>query len=334
MKKEILTGLIVIVAIAAIAAIAIFTVTPSMSTSFEIDGKRTSDEMELLFPGSGDDNYQEDNYVSEKFKKIKISASSEGTEVYEAGFGSGFFDCLKEWLSGWLNEKIVDINEAFPIGDGNLEDTNPDAVIEGIDKIVEDEKAGEPGSTPVVGAATGKYAGPMELIIDGDLSEDEQSMLKAMGVGEMEFGDGSYRYYAEDGSVVPGVKHSVIAFRGNDLYFYEEAHPEVVAELRPGVLGYLRFKSSSKKDFPMIECNFGTKTGFLITKEEDAHTGNYPQKFKISGAQLGPKTEYVVKDLSRKFIEKNIGENFIIQTLGGELRSESYEIKEIDVKLT
>ena len=235
---------------------------------------------------------------------------------------------MPEFLEKWI-DKLFEF----------LSGTDPKELGEDLYEKVDEEyphydEAGEPGSTPVAGAVEEEYAGPMELIIDGDLSEDEQSMLKAMGVGEMEFGDGSYRYYAEDGSVVPGVKHSVIAFRGNDLYFYEEAHPEVVAELRPGVLGYLRFKSSSKKDFPMIECNFGTKMGFLITKEEDAHTGNYPQKFKISGAQSGPKTEYVVKDLSRKFIEKNIGENFIIQTLGGELRSESYEIKEIDVKLT
>jgi len=61
MKKEILAGLIAIVAI---ASIAIFVVNPSMSTSVEIDGKQTSDELELLFPGSGNDEYQEYKYVS------------------------------------------------------------------------------------------------------------------------------------------------------------------------------------------------------------------------------------------------------------------------------
>lgn len=170
-KKEILAGLIVIVAI---ASIAIFVVTPSMSISFEIDGKQTSDEMELLFPGSGDDDYQEYKYVSEKFEKSRIYASAGGAEVYEAGFGGDFLNWLRDLFSGWLNDAIVDVNEAFPIDDVNPEDTDPDVVIEDIGDLVEDEKVGDPGPTPEAVKVIGEYVGPKELIIDGELSEKER----------------------------------------------------------------------------------------------------------------------------------------------------------------
>ncbi|RCV63098.1 hypothetical protein C5S53_15800 [Methanophagales archaeon] len=206
MKKEIPAGLIAIVAI---AAIAIFVVNPSMSTSFEIDGKLTSDELELLFPGSGDDEYQEYKYDSEKNKKCRISASAGGAEVYEAGL-------LPEFLEKWI-DKLFEF----------LSGTDPKELGEDLYEKVDEEyphydEAGEPGPPPVVGEVMGEYAGPKKLIIDGELSEDEENMLDAMGVGVVEFDSGGHRYYTAGGGCAAGVNRSIIAFLGDDMYFNEK----------------------------------------------------------------------------------------------------------------
>ena len=127
-------------------------------------------------------------------------------------------------LSGWLNDAIVDVNEAFPIDDVNPEDTDPDVVIEEIGDLVEED-----------------YVGPKELIIDGELSEKERKkerdMLEAMGVGEIEFDSGGHRYYTADGGVAPGVKHSRIVFLGDDRYFNEKGTPEVIRQTKSNKLG-------------------------------------------------------------------------------------------------
>ena len=330
MKKEILAGLIVIVAI---ASIAIFVVTPSMSISFEIDGKQTSDEMELLFPGSGDDDYQEYKYVSEKFEKSRIYASAGGAEVYEAGFGGDFLNWLRDLFSGWLNDAIVDVNEAFPIDDVNPEDTDPDVVIEDIGDLVEDEKVGDPGPTPEAGKVIGEYVGPKELIIDGELSEKERDMLEAIGVGEIEFDSGGHRYYTADGGVAPGVKHSRIVFLGDDMYFNEKGTPEVIRQTKSNKLGEIIFTGQGC-DYPRIGCSFDNRQAYLIETEEELFKGaaniDSSRKFEIDGEMSGDgnEIECVVKGIFPA-IEKYIGKNVKIQTFGGDRKLKLSDIPRI-----
>ena len=319
MKKEILAGLIVIVAIAAIAAIAIFVVMPSMSTSFEIDGKRTSDEMELLFVDSGDDDYQEYKYVSYKILKNRISASAGGAEVYEAGW-------LPEFLEKWI-DKLFEF----------LSGTDPKELGEDLYEKVDEEyphydEAGAPGSTPVAGEATGKYEGKRELIIDGELSEEEENMLKAMGVGKIVFGRGRSTYDV-NGVTVPGAKSTRLAFiKGRGLYFHQEDYPEIV-NARPDMLGSLKFRDS-KTECPRVTCNFQTKKCYFTKEDEDRFTGSHLREFDIVGVQSGNETEYVVDGLSPEFIEENIGKDIRIRSLGGEVRLKTRDIKEAEIEVS
>jgi hypothetical protein len=316
MKKEIQASLIAIVAI---AAIAIFVVNPSMSTSFEIDDKLTSDEMELLFLGSADDEYQEDKYVSEKFEKRRISASAGGAEVYEAGL-------LPEFL-----EKLIDKLFEF------LSGTNTKELGEDLYERVDEEyphygEVGEPGSTPVAGEVIGEYVGPKELIIDGELSDDEQSMFEAMGVGEIVFGRGRSTYDV-NGVTVPGAKSTRLAFiKGRGLYFHQEDYPEIV-NARPDMLGSLKFRDS-KTECPRVTCNFQTKKCYFTKEDEDRFTGNHLREFDIVGVQSGNETEYVVDGLSPEFIEENIGNEIRIRSLGGEVRLKTSDIKEVEIEVS
>jgi len=303
----------------AIASIAIFVVNPSMSTSVEIDGKQTSDELELLFPGSGNDEYQEYKYVSYKIEKSRISASAGGAEVYEAGW-------LPKFLEKWI-DKLFEI----------LSGTDPKELGEDLYEKVDEEyphydKAGEPGPPPVAGEATGEYAGPMELTIDGRLREDEQSMLEAMGVGEIVFGSGRSTHDVA-GDIVPGVKSTRWAFiKGIGLYFHEENYPKMVED-EPELLGQITFQDS-KTAFPQIACNFQRKTGYFREKYEDQFTGRHSHKFTVVGVQSGNEIEYVVEGLSREFIEKNIGDYIKIDTLGGEVVLNTSDIKEVEIEVS
>ncbi|MEA3255648.1 MAG: hypothetical protein U9Q22_07415 [Candidatus Altiarchaeota archaeon] len=319
MKKEIPAGLIAIVVI---VSIAIFVVTPSMSTSFEIDGKLTSDELELLFLGSGDDEYQEYKYDSYKIEKSRISASAGGAEVYEAGW-------LPEFLEKWI-DKLFEF----------LSGTDPKELGEDLYEKVDEEyphydEAGEPGPPPVAGEATGEYAGPMQLIIDGKLSEDEQSMLDAMGVGEIVFGRGRSTHDVA-GDIVPGVKSARLAFLEEGLYFYEESYP-LMTKARPDLLGYICF-TPSKGEYPLISCNINNGCGCLIKTEKELRDGidllDSSRKFKIRGKRSGNETEYVVEGLSCELIEEYLGREIKIRTLGGAVNLGTGEIKKVDVEVT
>jgi len=244
MKKEIPAALIAIVVI---AAIAIFVVTPSMSISFEIDDKLTSNKLELLFLGSADDEYQEYNYVSEKIEKSRIYASAGGAEVYEAGL-------LPEFLEKWI-DKLFEF----------LSGTDPKEVGEDLYDLVEEEypnydKAGGPGPTPVAGAVEEKYVGPMELIIDGGWSGDEESMLKAMGVGEIVYDVAECGDYSTG---VRAVKSSHIAFLKDpngqySLYYHEIVNP-IAKEIRS-------LRISSPTDYPIIVASIDNEAcGLLVS---------------------------------------------------------------------
>jgi hypothetical protein len=316
MKKEIPAGLIAIVAI---AAIAIFVVNPSMSTSFEIDGKQTSDELELLFLGSGNDEYQEYKYVSEKIEKRRISASAGGAEVYEAGL-------LPEFLEKWI-DKLFEF----------LSGTDPKELGEDLYEKVDEEyphydEAGEPGPTPEAGKVIGEYVGPKELIIDGELSDGEKNMLDAMGVGDIVFKDGGHRYYTADGGVAPGVKHSRIAFLGDDMYFYEKGNPKVISQVKSNKLGHITFKPLGS-NYPTVSCSFNNRRGCLIESEEELFKGtdflDSSRKFEINGELSGNEIEYVVKDI-RPVIKKKIGGKVKIHTLGGEATLKLSDIPLID----
>lgn len=334
MKKETIAiaGLVVFVVI---ASIVIFAVTPSMSTStsFKIDGKLTSDEMEMLekngvktidhftakeiqmdFP-----NIHSAYRDIKKVEKNRISASAEDIDyhVYEAGL-------LPKFLEDLINKLIEFISGVNPedVGEDLYEQARGGGT----------EKAGGPSPTPVAEEAIGEYVGPKELIIDGKLSEEEKGMLELMGVKEIEFGRGRSTYYTADGGVAPGVNHSMIAFLGNDLYFYEEAHSKVAVEVRPEVLGHITFKPS-KSEYPIISCNFDKGRCCLIENEEELFKGtdflDSFRKFEIEGKQLENKTEYVVKDIY-SVIKKKIGNDVRIRTLGGGTKLKLSDIKKID----
>lgn len=313
MKKEIPAGLIAIVVI---AAIAIFVVTPSMSTSFEIDGKLTSDELELLFLGSGNDEYQEDKCVSEKIGKSRISASAGGAEVYEAGL-------LPEFLEKWI-DKLFEF----------LSGTDPKELGEDLYDLVDEEyphydEAGESGPPLVAGEVIGEYVGPKEIILDGELSEDEQSMLKAMGVREIVYNEAERGDYSTG---IRSVKSSHIAFlKGPDgqynLYYHEELDPSS-NEIRTLTIG-------SPSGYPIIVVSVNTgRCGVL--KDKPTHRAgidnlpeNLKREIKYAFSEDGLGLECVIEDMSPKDVKKYIGEDDIfLESKGG---TASLNIEDIPV---
>nr|CBH38712.1 hypothetical protein BSM_21890 [uncultured archaeon] len=315
MKKEILAGLIAIVVI---ATIAIFVVNPARLTSVEIDGKRTSNELELLFLGSGDDDYQEYKYVSYKIEKNRISASAGGAEVYEAGF-------LPEFLEEWIDKLFEFLSGADPkeLGEDLYEKVD--------EEYPHYDEAGEPGPTPVAGEATGEYAGPKKLIIDGELSEDEKNMLEAMGIGEIVYDESVCLDY---GTGIRYVKSSHIAFLKKDdryvLYLYEEVDPRMMHEKTNDLRNIRIYSPYSPDGFPKIIGNVKIgKCGFF---EDEAALFKglakldpsciYPIRSAYS--EYGCGMECVIKDIYPDIIKECVlnggGGEILVDTAGGTAR--------------
>jgi hypothetical protein len=311
MKKEILAGLIIIVAI---ASIAIFTVTPSMSTSFELDGKRTSDE----------------NFYSPHNQKIESFDPDEDTnhQVYEA-------DLLPKFLEDLINKLIEKINEAFRINpEISPEKTNPETVGEGLYEQARGggtEKAGEPGSPPAAKEATGEYKGERIISLTGGLDEGEIEMFKALGVREIVYNEAER---LDTSTGIRYVKSSHIAFLIDHdgqyyLYYHEELDPSS-NEIRS-----LGISSPNPSGYPRIGVSVNTNRCGVL-KDEPTHIAgidNLPENLKckieyaFSDDRLG--LECIIKNLSPKDIEKYIeGDEIILKTKGGHAR---LKIKDIPV---